>query len=134
MYMQQQPRKQSNTSRKILKTAFAMISFGLSTSRLVSGFAFVQRGAQRSLMPQNKIHQKMVLMDNPAMMSTSSSDENDDSSVLDVCVVCGPSGVGKGTIINKFMEGMGGKELFGFTVSHTTRAPRPGEVNGMYVL
>ena len=43
-------------------------------------------------------------------------------------VVCGPSGVGKGTLL---------KELFakfpsqsGFSVSYTTRKPRPGEVDG----
>ena len=55
-----------------------------------------------------------------------------DNVVLNPVVVCGPSGVGKGTIINKFMEEMGGKERFGFTVSHTTRSPRPGEVNGVH--
>ena len=45
-------------------------------------------------------------------------------------VVCGPSGVGKGTLINKLMEGF--PETFGFSVSHTTRAPRPGEENGVH--
>ena len=38
----------------------------------------------------------------------------------------------KGTIIDRFMEEHGGKERFGFTVSHTTRQPRPGEVNGVH--
>jgi guanylate kinase len=81
--------------------------------------------------------------------------------VLDPLVVCGPSGVGKvsqqgeeknayhvtalvlilahfhsfhmqGTIIDKYMEEYGGKEKFGFTVSHTTRLPRPGEENGVH--
>ncbi|CAG9461794.1 unnamed protein product [Pedinophyceae sp. YPF-701] len=45
-------------------------------------------------------------------------------------VVCGPSGVGKGTLINKLTEGHTDK--FGFSVSHTTRAPRPGEQNGKH--
>eukprot|EP01052_Picozoa_sp_SAG31_P076008 SAG31_NODE_35256_length_324_cov_20.404444_1_plen_108_part_11 len=40
-------------------------------------------------------------------------------------VVAGPSGVGKGTLINKLMDEKPGK--FGFSVSHTTRDPRPGE-------
>ena len=40
-------------------------------------------------------------------------------------VVCGPSGVGKGTLIKKLMEGS--PRLFGFSCSHTTRAPRQGE-------
>lgn len=39
-------------------------------------------------------------------------------------VVCGPSGVGKGTLIKKLMDG---SPLFGFSCSHTTRAPREGE-------
>jgi guanylate kinase len=52
--------------------------------------------------------------------------------VLDPLVVCGPSGVGKGTIISKFMEEFGGKDLFVFSVSHTTRSPRPGEEDGVH--
>eukprot|EP00585_Thalassiosira_rotula_P004006 CAMPEP_0196139054 /NCGR_PEP_ID=MMETSP0910-20130528/6465_1 /TAXON_ID=49265 /ORGANISM="Thalassiosira rotula, Strain GSO102" /LENGTH=397 /DNA_ID=CAMNT_0041399733 /DNA_START=92 /DNA_END=1285 /DNA_ORIENTATION=- len=66
-------------------------------------------------------------------------------------VVCGPSGVGKGTIIAKFMERQNDaiaadrdddgnsnskrqQQLpkFGFSVSHTTRQPRPGEVDGVH--
>ncbi len=45
-------------------------------------------------------------------------------------VFAGPSGVGKGTIINKLLEKF--PNLFGFSVSHTTRAPRPGEENGVH--
>jgi guanylate kinase len=52
--------------------------------------------------------------------------------VLEPLVVCGPSGVGKGTIISKFMEELGGKDVFEFTVSHTTRSPRPGEEDGVH--
>ena len=43
-------------------------------------------------------------------------------------VVAGPSGVGKGTLISMLMKDMEGK--FGFSVSHATRKPRPGEVDG----
>eukprot|EP00434_Breviolum_minutum_P017253 symbB.v1.2.015230.t1/scaffold1132.1/size136097/1 len=43
-------------------------------------------------------------------------------------VIVGPSGVGKGTLIAKIQEGFAGR--FGFSVSHTTRKPRPGEVHG----
>ena len=39
-------------------------------------------------------------------------------------VICGPSGVGKGTLIRKLMEG---NDKFGFSCSHTTRSPREGE-------
>ena len=45
-------------------------------------------------------------------------------------VVCGPSGVGKGTLITKLMAEF--PEVFGFSVSHTTRAPRPGEEDGVH--
>ncbi len=40
-------------------------------------------------------------------------------------VIVGPSGVGKGTLISKLTEEA--PEQFGFSVSHTTRAPRTGE-------
>ena len=47
-------------------------------------------------------------------------------------VVCGPSGVGKGTLIKHLMDKYEGK--FGFSCSHTTRAPREGEqVRGLAV-
>lgn len=45
-------------------------------------------------------------------------------------VVVGPSGVGKGTLIAMLQREFPDK--FGFSVSHTTRAPRPGEVNGTH--
>merc|ERR1711983_129019 len=43
-------------------------------------------------------------------------------------VLSGPSGCGKSTIINMLMKEYPSK--FGFSVSHTTRQPRPGEVDG----
>ncbi|KAG1726303.1 P-loop containing nucleoside triphosphate hydrolase protein [Suillus lakei] len=43
-------------------------------------------------------------------------------------VVFGPSGVGKGTLINRLIKEF--PNAFGFSVSHTTRAPRPGEIDG----
>ncbi|XP_071791867.1 guanylate kinase-like isoform X3 [Asterias amurensis] len=46
------------------------------------------------------------------------------------CVLCGPSGSGKSTLIKKLMEEY--KEYFGFSVSHTTRKPRPGEQDGIH--
>lgn len=41
----------------------------------------------------------------------------------------GAVGVGKGTLIEKLMKEF--PNVFGFSVSHTTRAPRPGEQNGV---
>ncbi|KAG8907854.1 hypothetical protein FRB99_002027 [Tulasnella sp. 403] len=43
-------------------------------------------------------------------------------------VLSGPSGVGKSTLIKKLFAEYPG--AFQFSVSHTTRTPRPGEVNG----
>ena len=43
-------------------------------------------------------------------------------------LIAGPSGVGKGTLINMLMNEFPGK--FAFCVSHTTRDPRPGENHG----
>lgn len=45
-------------------------------------------------------------------------------------VIAGPSGVGKGTLIEKLRKEF--PKLFGFSVSHTSRAPRPGEENGVH--
>eukprot|EP00554_Chaetoceros_debilis_P009637 CAMPEP_0194100380 /NCGR_PEP_ID=MMETSP0150-20130528/1254_1 /TAXON_ID=122233 /ORGANISM="Chaetoceros debilis, Strain MM31A-1" /LENGTH=201 /DNA_ID=CAMNT_0038786733 /DNA_START=39 /DNA_END=640 /DNA_ORIENTATION=+ len=46
-------------------------------------------------------------------------------------VICGPSGAGKGTLIGKLMETFP-NEKFGFSVSHTSRKPREGEVDGTH--
>ena len=45
-------------------------------------------------------------------------------------VICGPSGVGKGTLINKLLTDHPSK--FGLSVSHTTRKPRLGEEHGVH--
>ncbi len=42
-------------------------------------------------------------------------------------VICAPSGAGKSTLISKLLQEFPG---FSFSVSYTTRAPRPGEVQG----
>jgi len=46
-------------------------------------------------------------------------------------IFCGPSGVGKGTLIEMLMKRFP-KDTFGFSVSHTTRNPREGEVDGVH--
>ena len=50
------------------------------------------------------------------------------SRLLAPVVICGPSGVGKGTIIAELMRRFPGR--LAFCVSHTTRGPRPGEADG----
>lgn len=44
-------------------------------------------------------------------------------------VLCGPSGVGKSTLIRRLFDEYPNR--FGFSVSHTTRAMRPGEKDGV---
>lgn len=44
-------------------------------------------------------------------------------------MIAGPSGVGKGTLINMLLLKF--PHLFGFSVSHTTRSPRMGELDGV---
>lgn len=44
-------------------------------------------------------------------------------------IICGPSGVGKGTVVSRLLEQ---DPTLYFSVSATTRAPRPGEVEGVH--
>ena len=67
----------------------------------------------------------VILRSNSSMVSA--ADEIIRS--LKPVVICGPSGVGKSTIINKLMCEV--PSVFGFSVSHTTRKPREGEVDGV---
>jgi guanylate kinase len=46
-------------------------------------------------------------------------------------VFCGPSGAGKGTVIDLLMKRFPNNQ-FGFSVSHTTRGPRDGEEHGVH--
>ena len=66
--------------------------------------------------------------------SMDSMDESIDGSGRNLptpVVFCGPSGVGKGTLIDLLMKQFP-KDHFGFSVSHTTRGPREGEVDGKH--
>ncbi len=44
-------------------------------------------------------------------------------------VLCGPSGVGKSTLVARLTKEF--PDAFGFSVSHTTRKPREGEKDGV---
>lgn len=45
-------------------------------------------------------------------------------------VICGPSGSGKTTLLKRLFKDY--PNTFGFSVSHTTRQPRSGEVDGIH--
>ena len=45
-------------------------------------------------------------------------------------VICGPSGVGKGTLLNHLLDQH--SLNFGTSISHTTREPRKGETNNIH--
>lgn len=45
-------------------------------------------------------------------------------------IICGPSGAGKGTVIARLLEQY--PQALSLSVSHTTRVPRPGEVEGVH--
>ncbi|GLI68217.1 hypothetical protein VaNZ11_012561, partial [Volvox africanus] len=65
-----------------------------------------------------------------AQAALEAKEEEQVSAIRGMLVVCGPSGVGKGTLIGRLMSEHGDK--FGFSVSHTTRGPRPGEQDGVH--
>ena len=45
-------------------------------------------------------------------------------------ILCGPSGAGKGTLLDHLTSTYPNK--FGFSVSYTTRGPREGEIDGVH--
>ena len=49
---------------------------------------------------------------------------------IEALVLCGPSGSGKSTLLKKLLDDFPDK--FQFSISHTTRSPRPGEINGVH--
>lgn len=61
---------------------------------------------------------------NPAASDSQGADAPRNDEQPSALVICGPSGVGKGTLIKKLMAG---SDSYGFSCSHTTRAPREGE-------
>jgi guanylate kinase len=107
--------------RPLILTMTTLLRF----CRLANGLMKMPITSRRRTLPMVLAYQ--------AVSSLSSKHAHDDgNTILDPLIVCGPSGVGKGTIIAKYMEEMGGNDRFEFTVSHTTRAPREGEEHGIH--
>lgn len=59
---------------------------------------------------------------------SSSAETREEADRCRPVVICGPSGVGKSTLISRLQEEFKGK--LGFSISHTTRDPRAGEKDG----
>ena len=79
------------------------------------------------------IKNNIQLTNNNNNYSSSFSSSSTTKTIIKPLIVCGPSGVGKGTIINKYIqEYPTSSNKFGFTVSHTTRQPRQNEINGIH--
>ena len=55
---------------------------------------------------------------------------NKASSLCKSLVICGPSGVGKSTLVGRLLKEFPNK--FGLSVSHTSRKPRSGELDGVH--
>ena len=71
----------------------------------------------------------LLLLQTPFILFTMSTTTKNESMPRPV-VFCGPSGVGKGTLIELLMKRF--PNQFGFSVSHATRKPRDGEVHGQH--
>jgi hypothetical protein len=67
-------------------------------------------------------------LDGPEGDGEGSNRDEFDAAMPSALVICGPSGVGKGTLIKRLMAD---SAKFGFSCSHTTRSPRPGETVGL---
>ncbi|KAI8835903.1 P-loop containing nucleoside triphosphate hydrolase protein [Chytridium lagenaria] len=61
-------------------------------------------------------------------MTSTNSNNNNNNSNNPALVISGPSGVGKSTLLKSLFNKY--PSSFGFSVSHTTRSPRPGEEDG----
>ena len=93
-------------------------------------------------MLQKRVHHPSISSLHALSFSSSSlgaSNQHTKTIPMQPLVICGPSGVGKGTIISRFMEDDNSKPSsdvslpqFVFSVSHTTRQPRAGEVDGVH--
>eukprot|EP00978_Attheya_sp_CCMP212_P021431 scaffold62527_cov49-Attheya_sp.AAC.4 len=123
-------------SGRVVAFVFCLVARSIMLGALcpsaATAFTGVARMANRRVGLDTRLFVSQINTNRPSssgVAEESSSGEN----LVQTLVVCGPSGVGKGTIISQYMNSeMGGADRFGFTVSHTTRAPREGEINGVH--
>mmetsp|Transcript_38907 Transcript_38907/g.49668 ORF Transcript_38907/g.49668 Transcript_38907/m.49668 type:complete len:274 (-) Transcript_38907:311-1132(-) len=99
------------------KTRLTLLIFTLFTT-LMGGYAFIGQSKLLGLFTKNLRSQSQILRSHSNSVQMSHKP----------LVVAGPSGVGKGTLIKEVMSEY--PTSFGFSTSHTTRNPRPGEMDG----
>lgn len=80
-------------------------------------------------------HFRITILKNPPgpififeIKSTTSSNLYERPIMSKAIVICGPSGSGKSTLLKRLLAD--NKDKLAFTISHTTRAPRKGELDG----
>ena len=118
---------------------WAIINTGTGSSSSLHASVYTPTSSTRSSNSSSCGSGRNQSMDFSSSSHSSVSDTNiDDGDAgskhvnLEPLVVCGPSGVGKGTIIQGLLNSFLPSTPFGFCVSHTTRSPRPGEVHGVH--
>lgn len=105
----------------------------LRTSAL-RGLAWAPRTAQRSALKvlHRQLHLALPLRGGALARGSATADgaTADEAAAVGLApiVICGPSGVGKGTLLARLFQACGDRS--GYAVSHTTRAARPGEAEG----
>jgi len=93
----------------------------LSTQQLLSSFSLRSRLTSPSFRIHHQPHHFFALKSTMAAAAPPKPHP---------IVITGPSGVGKGTLIDRLLKERPDK--FGFSVSHTTRQPRSGEIDGKH--
>jgi len=83
----------------------------------------------RKLWPSQRFFSNMQKSNCHLESTTAPLTDGLESSIQSV-VICGPSGVGKGTLITKLLQEY--PNSIALSVSHTSRKPRPGEINGVH--
>eukprot|EP01039_Chlorochromonas_danica_P001897 gene1896-2075_t len=86
--------------------------------------------SRRSSYALSALRKSSSSLSGPASTTTSSSTDGNRTIEEASVVICGPSGAGKGTLIHRLLTVH--PQTFALSVSHTSRGPRPGEIDGFH--
>ena len=111
-------------SRALLSLAVMALSLVLRSQALQLPFLHPR---SHSLCP---LRAALSSSPNPSSPSATTLPPPSASLPCSTLIICGPSGAGKGTIIARLLERY--PNALSLSVSHTTRAPRPGEIEGTH--